>query len=1561
MPVDAPLTPLQKAVLALKSMRRRLDELEGERRAPIAVVGIGCRFPGGGDDPDAFFQSLLDGVDACGEVPPDRWDAAALYDPDPEAPGKTYVRRGCFLAGVDRFDPGFFGITPREAAAIDPQHRLLLEIAWEALEDAGVAPHTLREVATGVFVGIGIDDYAKRQLRWGDPTLIDAYTGSGNGLCFASGRLSYVLGTHGPSLSVDTACSSSLVALHLACQSLRNGECRLALAGGVNLMLSPESTLFLCKARALSPDGRCKAFDAAADGYGRGEGCAVVALKRLADAERDGDDVLAVVRGSAMNHDGRSGGLTVPNGEAQQAVIRAGLANAGVTADELDYVEAHGTGTVLGDPIELRALAAVIGERNGRRLRVGSVKTNVGHLETAAGVASLVKVVMALRRGWLPASLHLREPNPYVAWGELPLEVVREATPWPAGERPRRAGINGFGLSGTNVHVVVEEAPRRSAAPTGSGQPGAGRQTVSSVVPSVSEGSGGLGGGKPARDRPLHLITLTARSENSLRVLASRFAEHLASHPEIALADVCFTANTGRSPMPERLVTTAASATELQEALAAFARGEEAPVETGRVPAQPPRVAFLFTGQGAAWTGMGRQLYATHPGFRDTIDRCAEILGPHLPVPLPELLFDPASAPLLAETANAQPALFALQVALAELWRSWGVEPFAVLGHGAGELAAACVAGVFDVRDGLKLAAASAAAHGVTFTEPKLPLVAGATGAIARGEVAAAEYWVEQARRPVRFADGVATLAARGCTAFVEIGPRPVLLALARRGLPRVEGVWLPSLRPGRDDWQQVLSSLGRLALAGVAVDWTGFDRGYARRRRHLPTSPYERRRCWIDEPERGAGAAPAVGEEFLGREEEALPVATAAGDSAPAPAMAEQRAARHSASDAAGDVASWLYELVWRPAPRREEEVEAAPRRLLVLGATRGHAAAVAACLIQCAAEYGAEVLLAEPGSHFDNPAPGRYIVDPAAPADLDRLLREAAGARGLDAVVHLWSLGGEASAPDLESTFQLIQSVLRSGASPRLWMVTAGGQAVGSGDELRPAQAGLWGLGRTLQIEHPGLRPALVDLDPGEPDLDGLVAEILGPAREDQIAFRGGARHVARLVRASLAASVESTRTVSPSATWRAVRVSASAAADAPEAESCRDLPVRADRTYLISGGRGAIGLRLATWLVDRGARHLILVGRGEPSDEAVTTTAALERRGARVRLAAADVGDPDDVARVVGLCASPLAQDIAPDALPPLAGIFHAAAVLDDGVLAQQDWSRFERVLRPKALGAFHLHEATLELPLDVFVCFSSIASLLGSAGQASYAAASAGLDLLAHHRRALGLPALTVNWGPWSIGMAARTGARERERLRAQGLDFLDPDGALAALGELLRRDATQAAVLPMDWQVFTRALPGDPPPVLRELVAPHAPSTVSWRARLTAAAPPQRAELAGELVRSLVAKVAGLGAGERIAARQSLLELGLDSLMALELRNRLESALAVALPSTLLFDHPTPERLVAFLLGALGLASPPAPDAAVDETDDAALCAEVPDEEVARLLRAELSLGEERGR
>ena len=841
----------QALLKARTTIRELLEENAALRKKePIAVVGMACRFPSGANSPEQFWTLLRDGIDAITDVPPSRWTAETYYASDHDAPGKMYTVRGGFLdTPVGDFDASFFGISPREARALDPQHRLLLEISWEALEHACLDHTRLKDSKTGVFVGMSSDDYAQAHRHSGQPERIDAYSAMGTTFSTAVGRLSYTLGLQGPSMALDTACSSSLVALHLACQSLRAKESDLALAGGVNLILSPQSHICFSKLQTISREGKCKSFDASADGYVRAEGCGMVVLKRLREARADGNRILAVVRGSAINQDGKTNGLAAPNGNAQRAVIRQALEDAGLQPDQVDYVEAHGTGTVLGDPIEVEALGAVFGPERREPLRLGTVKTNIGHLEPAAGIAGLIKIILSLLHEELPPNLHFRHPNPYIAWDRLPLQVISERSAWRRSARARLAGVSSFGFSGTNAHIIVEEAPSEPGAATTEPQP--------------------------------HLLCLSARDEHALRALATDYLTILSgdSAGPVEIGDMCFSASVGRHHWSQRIAIEGSYTASIRRKLASFLQGREEEglaagcFEGGKVPA----VAFLFAGQGSQYAGMGRGLYQSRKVFKEAIDRCDALLRPLLDISLVDLLFT-GEAETLNQTVYTQTALFALEYALSELWASWGIRPCALMGHSVGEYVAACVAGVFTLEDGIRLIAergrlmqalpsggtmaavfaspdlvaaalaphdgrvgiaafngpqhvvisgeeegvravsavlegagirttALAVSHAfhshlmepmlaafervarqVTFSPPRIKLVSNITGATIGADIASPQYWVSHIRRPVAFAAGMKTLRQEGVQVFVELGPQSTLLGMGRHCLAAEDG-----------------------------------------------------------------------------------------------------------------------------------------------------------------------------------------------------------------------------------------------------------------------------------------------------------------------------------------------------------------------------------------------------------------------------------------------------------------------------------------------------------------------------------------------------------------------------------------------------------------------------------------------------------------------------------------------------------------------------------------------------------------------------------------------------
>jgi malonyl CoA-acyl carrier protein transacylase len=1538
---------------------------------PIAIIGIGCRFPGA-KDPESFWQLLRNGVDAIAQVPEDRWDIDAFYDPEPGTPGKMSTRWGGFLEQVDQFDPSFFGISPREVERMDPQQRLVLEVAWEALENAGLAPEKLAGSQTGVFMGVGNYDYGRLLAK--DISRVNAYDGTGNTLSIAANRLSYILNLRGPSVLMETACSSSLVALHFACRSLLQEESNLCLVGGVSLMLSPEPFITYSHARMMAADGRCKTFDASADGYVRGEGCGVVVLKRLSDALRDEDNILAVIKGTAVNQDGLSNGLTAPNSPSQQVVIRQALKNAGVTPAQISYVEAHGTGTSLGDPIEVKSLKAVLmqGREPDQPCWLGSVKTNIGHLEAASGMASLIKVVLSLQHKEIPPHLHLKQLNPLISLEGTTFSIPTESQPWLAGTESRLAGISAFGFGGTNCHAILEEAPSEEM-----------RKVPNRISPLAQNSITSSNGASTPQhslngDRPFHLLSLSAKSEKALRELAQRYTDFLATHPEISLADVCFTANTGRSHFDYRLAVVTESTAQVQGVLEAFAAGREtAGLVSGQVqPKKRQKIAFLFTGQGSQYVGMGRQLYETQPIFRQALDRCDEILRSYLEQPLLSVLYpEPGTSSPLDETGYTQPALFALEYALFQLWQSWGIEPAVVMGHSVGEYVAACVAGVFSLEDGLKLIAERARlmqalphdgemvavfaseiqvaaaiqpyAHDVSiaaingpqnivisgkceaikaaiatlkadeiktkrltvshafhsplmepmlttfervaklisYSCPKINLISNVTGELATTEVTNPEYWCRHVRQTVRFAAGMETLYQQGYEVFLEIGARPTLLGMGRYCLPEGVGVLLPSLYPGREDWQQLLQSLAALYVRGVAVDWSAFDRDYSRRRRQLPTYPFQRQRYWANIPENGYQKAASLSQQ---KAQTPLVNLLLKGDTKQLaqhlettgklsdnelkllPKLLELLVQPNQQQLTAASIKDWLYEIEWQSQPRQLTSQEKngfhTPGSWLIF-ADRG---GVGQTLAKRLHKQGCTCILVYAGDAYQTREGRTWIINPSSPADFERLFQEAVETLNspLQRVIHLWSLQAQVASEltisslkqaqvlGVGSTLHLLQTLVKHNHFPRLWLVTRGAVPVGR-SLPGVAQAPLWGLGKVVALEHPELWGGMLDLAPEatEDEATTLLAEIQDSQEEDHLAFRNGNRYVARLVKKQL-----------------------------PEA---KEISFQSDGTYLITGGLGALGLNVARWMVERGVRQLVLTSRRGASSPVQETLSQLEQTGAKVVVAQADVSEEGDMVRIL--------EEIEAS-MPPLRGIVHAAGVLDDGILLQQDWERFTQVIAPKVKGAWNLHILTQKLPLDFFVVFSSAASLLGSPGQGNYAAANAFMDALSHYRCSLGLPGLSINWGPWGdSGMAASLSNHQQARLAIQGMNTIAPEQGLQVLEQVLGQTGVQVGVLPFELSVFkqylssARQLPLLSQLLISETIQQEETEQVSAQRqellqRLEETPASDRHSLLITYLQREVAKVLGLSLSQLPDPQQGFFDLGMDSLMAMELVN-----------------------------------------------------------------------------
>ncbi|WP_055480219.1 type I polyketide synthase [Sphaerimonospora mesophila] len=1543
---------------------------------PIAIVAMGCRYPGGVRSPEDLWDLVASGGDGISLFPADRgWDLESLYDPDPDHPGTSYAREGGFLYDADRFDAELFGIGPREALAMDPQQRLLLEVTWETFERAGLDPTAVRGSDTGVFVGVMYHDYAA--LLPAVPRELEGYVGTGTAGSVASGRLAYAFGLEGPAVTVDTACSSSLVALHLAAQALRRGECSMALAGGVTVMATPGTFVEFSRQRGLAPDGRCKSFAASADGTGWSEGVGLLLLERLSDARRNGHRVLAVVRGSAVNQDGASNGLTAPNGPSQQRVIRRALADARLDPADVDAVEGHGTGTALGDPIEAQALLATYGRDRERPLWLGSVKSNIGHTQAAAGAAGVIKMVQAMRHGTLPRTLHVDEPTPHVDWAAGAVSLLTEPVPWPETGGIRRAAISSFGISGTNAHVIVEAAPAEEPIP----------------APNPEE---------PRRPLPW---VLSGQSEAALREQADRLLARLEADPAPDLAGIGHALAVTRATLERRAVVVATGRAGFAGGLAALARGDAAAGVVRGTAGPDTGAVFVFPGQGSQWLGMGAALLDGEPVFAARIAECAEALAPYVDWSLEDALRgrDPADPDRVDVV---QPALWAMMVALADLWRSYGVEPTAVVGHSQGEIAAACVAGALSLADGARIVALRSralralagtggmaalalppdrldltesglalavvngpssvvvagdpaaleelvsgheaagvqvrrlpvdyASHssgveairdelrraldGITPRGPDVPFLSTVTGQWVDGASLDEEYWYRNLRQTVRFAEATRTLLDKGHRAFVEISPHPVLAAAVRETADEaaVPVTVVGTLR--RDDGgpDRFLTGLAEAHVAGLPVDWRPAYGRAATPPVELPTYPFQRRRYWLEpgEEKRPAEAADPMERAFWAAVESADPArfADALGMAEPGPlgevlpVLSDWHARRRERSA----TASWRYRVTWVPVGEPAGPPPTLTGTWLLLvpaqqNAETGGWADIAGFCAGALTGAGADVVT--------------VMVDASAPEELSDVL--AAAPRGrIAGVLSLLGLataalpGHPAVPAGLAATVALVRALDALDLDGvRLWLATRGavgpeGRAAvgpegrgaagpGGGD---PAQAQVWGLGRAVALEHPRLWGGLIDL-PGTPGtLDGRIVPriaraLAGVGEEDQLAVRPSGLLARRLTRAATPAA----------AAGRAFRPSG---------------------TVLVTGGATGFGGHLARWLAARGADHIVLVE--PPGDGGAAGDLARELDGTRVTVAECDLTDRSAVAAL-------LAEH------PPTA-VFHTAGALEATALAETGPAELQSVLAAKTLGAAHLHELLGERELDAFVLFSSIAGVWGSGGQAGYAAANAYLDALAELRRAHGRTATAVAWGLWAevdLGDAAAE-AERREQLRRRGVPAMEPTLALTALGQALEEDQATVVIADVDWERFvpaftalrSRPLIADLAEVRRVLRAAQTPrddadGEAELPRRLAGLSETERPRVLVRAVRAEIAAVLGHESVEAIPPDRPVRDLGFDSLAAVNLRNRLGAATGLDLPPTLVFDHPTPEALAAYLLGRIGEGERPSLDAALD--------------------------------
>jgi amino acid adenylation domain-containing protein/thioester reductase-like protein len=1505
------LVTMDKAKIQLEAEPNRSRPRTFSDDEDIAIVSMSCRLPGGITTPEEYWELLVNGGDAISDVPKDRWDADALYSADPSSPGKSHCRQGGFISPIDAFDASFFGISPREANAMDPTQYLTLEACWEVFERAGYTSERLRGSQTGVY--IGISNFAHQDNACArDYADLDGYASSGTASSTTSGRVSYVLGLEGPNLTVDTACSSSLVATHLACAALRRGECDMAVAGGITLMLTPGLHIEFSRLGGMSPDGRCRAFSADAQGTGWADGVATVMLKRRLDAERDGDTIHALLRGSAVNHGGRSASLTTPSGPAQERLLRSALAAAGVRPADIDYVEAHGTATRLGDPIEAAALAGVFQASRPASVEplwIGSAKSNIGHTQAAAGLAGLLKVVLAMRHQMLPPTLHASKPTPLIDWQAANMALVQQNQPWVSqSHRPRRAGISAFGIGGTNAHAIVEEAPEQIRHAYGTQK----KASVHPLLPLVISGQS------------------DAALNQQVRNLHLQLRSNIGAH---RIGDVAFSLATTRNHFRRRLVLMAQNETELLRQLVAI------PTNAVRTPdaySKEPPLAMLFTGQGSQWPGMGKDLARQFPIFQKALDEIVSQFGSILERPLLDVMWAQDSsepAALLERTDYAQCAIFSLEVALWSLWNSWGVQPKLVLGHSVGELAAAHIAGVFNLADACRMVAARASLmHALPGRGKMVSIEASATD-------------VEDAIGKLGFSHQIDIASLNTPTQTVISGDVDALQALTAhfsgrgrktKALAVSHAFHSHHMDDMLADFLAVVKTVnfnpptagfissvtGKPAEVGqieTAAYWVKQARQPVRFSDSIQTLIGEGIECFIE-----LGPRPVL----CGLGAMCIVDGNKADSTAWLPSLAPGRDAieviqsslanlhvRHVPIDWAGYFKPFGYHRVDLPtyAFQRERFMQKGPRDSATFHhtfPTQNHSAAD---------PVKSEVEHYEFGINWDRwVADSNYIdgvwgiilpVEEVAWVKEVKLALLAAGARlhevsnvenakGLDGLLCLWN-----SDDDLlrqtrnytEVALTQLQDAVETAFLPPITWITR--NAVGTGHDNQIDGLGgsvLWGLMRTARSEHPELNLRLLDLDKKELNAKAL-ASCLMAGDWNECAFRNGQVFVPRMVH------IESSQQ--------------------GEQLLSRSL-IRRDGAVLITGGTGGIGQSVARWLVkSHSVRDLVLISRrGMNAPDAEKFVHELASLGAKAVIAPCDIAEINDVKNIM----TAFHKD------RPLRGVIHTAGVIDDGVLSALTPRRCDTTFRPKSDGAWHLHELTKSMDLDIFVMFSSISGITGTAGQGNYAAANTFLDALAYLRRAENLPATSIAWGLWSgNGMGSNLSETGHIRYANVGLHGLTPERGLKILEQSVcsGRALTVGAAYDVGRLRDYYDERQERPHLLLSLLGPHTESKKmgpiasggedhALHARLRNARIADQAPIVLAMVRETVATTLGFASSDDVNVHLRLQDIGIDSLTAVLIRGRLANLTGLTLSPKIVFDYPNLTALSQFLLSRM---------------------------------------------
>jgi acyl transferase domain-containing protein len=1555
---------IKKALIELRELKSKLNQVQYQKTEPIAIIGMGCRFPGGAETLDSYWHLLQTGIDAVTDVPKERWNKEDVYDPDSDTKGKINNKLGGFLkSNIYDFDSHFFNIAPQEAIQIDPQQRLLLEVAWETLEHANISPDDLFETLSGVFIGVSSFDYALRVFGTNEREQISPYSGTGTLLSPPAGRLSYFLGLKGPAMSVDTACSSASLAIHLACQSLRNRECHFALAGGVNALLAPELSIYFSTAGMLSSDGKCKSFDASANGYIRAEGCGMIALKRLSDAQADKDHIYAVIKGSAVNQDGPGAGLTVPNGPSQEAVIKKALSFAQIDPDQVSYIEAHGTGTGLGDPIEMRALSNVYCKKRSKDhpLWVGSVKTNLGHMEPAAGMASMIKIVLSMQHNEIPQNLHFRNPNPLIPFDENPIQIPQTNIPWKKSENPRIAATSAFGFSGTNVHILVQEWP-------------------SADMPHATP-----------NDRPIHLFALSAKTNNALEQLARRYASYLSRYQNHHMADICFTANTCRKHFNKRLCILANTVSQLISILDTYSQAQiKSPHIFTKQNSDPVdhfneewfdgfdqgqrnwekalgNIAKYYVNGGSidfkqldrqysrqkvilplypfqrktyevkrqqrgmitdlsAHPFIGKQLkspvFSRSIVFESIYSKSTDFLKEHV---IFNKMISPAAAHLSKVCSCVHEAFAFSQISIDDITFHIPL----VVDHDQKKTVQVIIEKHIDKAMPFQIISADLDDDNWTIhcdgsvqlrNEPDSPEMS----------FDAIQARCQQYKKGQEFHQEF-------INAGYQLGPN--FQRIVESHYDNDEAICKLVLNSENSNQYIHPGLMDSIFQSGMFASLQTLEKIISSDKIYIPVniknfSLYRR------------DFTPTIWTHAKTKTNENSLEADITGINEHGKLLFKinrllvKETDKHALFKAITTQKEKFYSIGWEAI----DTPDAINQQTCLYLVFSDQDSPSSNRIIEYLKQHSFEYVRVFKTKEFNQIDDHTFGIDPESADHFETLVHKitTSSPNMPLRILYMWGFDSTFSDTDQPSVlkdrieyscknlFALIKLMVRYqwNGSQKIWILTHNAcQSDETDYPIAFAQSGLLGLGKIIALEHPEIWGGNIDIQISDHAIESLFQEISVEHYEnDSIAIHHDGK--------SYAAKLKEIR----------------------RNEQTKHIIVQSDATYVITGGLGSLGLITAQWLIDKGARHILLFSRNAPKPDVLEQIRRMKKHDVHIYTQAVDVADFESMSN---------AFESIQTTMPPLKGIVHSAGVLDDGAFAFQTWERFHQVIAPKIYGAWHLHTLTQTMDIDFFVLFSSVVSVMGNQGQSNYATANAFLDGLAHYRKSKQLPVTCINWGPWDTQGMAGSNESIRKMFKAYGFQLISPESGTQAMDWIVGEKRSQVAVMNCHFNTFL-----EKNSVIRHGFYSHVTNLQThfsfseqtekseFLLKLEKAENPARLEMLDQYIKTKIAQEMGLDSPDDLDSKEGLFDLGIDSLMAVELRNHFKGILGIPLSSTLLFDYPTIEALVHYLIETLNFETSDDHSSPIESHDHGVIQADIEnmsEDEAEKLLLKELEM------